>query len=354
MGYTAISHVQIVRLRRILGSQRIYLLHNRYDTCGQAATAHYQRSLFDVHFLFHTQGTGNLEIRKALHLRPAQQVIVHHIDAFTGMQSLGRILDVLQFLQEPLVYLRQFMNPVYRITLLHGLGDDKDTLVGRLVQGGIDVVDLQFLVLHKTMHPLTYHAQAFLDGLFESTAYGHHLAYRLHGGTQLAVHTSELTQIPARYLAHHIIQRRLEEGRRCFRHGVFQFKQPVTQPQLGRHKSQRIPRGLGGQSRRTAQTGIHLYDTVILRLRVESILHITFSHDSDVTDDADAQRPQFVVFRIGQRLRGSNHDTFTGMNAERVKVFHVAHRDTVVIPVAHHFVFNLFPSFQALLYQHLR
>ena len=76
MGYAAISHVQIVRLRRILGSQRVYLFHNRYDTCGQATTAHYQRSLFDVHFLFHTQGTGYLEIRKALHLRPAQQVIV--------------------------------------------------------------------------------------------------------------------------------------------------------------------------------------------------------------------------------------------------------------------------------------
>ena len=180
------------------------------------------------------------------------------------------------------------MNPVYRITFLHGLGDDKDTLVGRFVQGGIDVVDLQFLVLHKTMHPLAYHAQAFLDSFLESTAYGHHLAYRLHGGTQLAVHTSELAQVPARYLAHHIIQRRLEEGRCRFRHGVFQFKKPVAQPQFGSHESQRITRGLGSQSGRTAQTCIHLDDTVILRFRVESILHITFSHDSDVTDDADA------------------------------------------------------------------
>ena len=42
------------------------------------------------------------------------------------------------------------------------------------------------------------------------------------------------------------------------------------------------------------------------------------------------------------------------MDTQRVEVFHVTYGDTVVETVAYHFVFHLFPAFQALFNQHLR
>ena len=42
------------------------------------------------------------------------------------------------------------------------------------------------------------------------------------------------------------------------------------------------------------------------------------------------------------------------MYAQRVEVLHIADRDAVVIPVAHHLILDLLPSFQRFFYQHLR
>ena len=41
------------------------------------------------------------------------------------------------------------------------------------------------------------------------------------------------------------------------------------------------------------------------------------------------------------------------MDAQRVEIFHVTHRDTVVEAVANYFVFHFLPAFQALLHQYL-
>ena len=73
-----------------------------------------------------------------------------------------------------------------------------------------------------------------------------------------------------------------------------------------------------------------------------------------MTDNADAERAQFVVFTIRQRLRGSHHDALAGMNAQRVEVLHVANGNAVVIAVAHDFVLNFFPTLETLLHEHLR
>ena len=88
---------------------------------------------------------------------------------------------MLKFIQEPLVYLGQFMYLVNGITLVHRLGNDEHTLVRRFPQSSVDIGDLQFLVLYKAMHTLSYHAQTFLDGLLKVTANRHHLTHRFHG-----------------------------------------------------------------------------------------------------------------------------------------------------------------------------
>ena len=72
-----------------------------------------------------------------------------------------------------------------------------------------------------------------------------------------------------------------------------------------------------------------------------------------MTDNLDGKRAELVIFAVGEGLRRSNHDTLARMDAQRVEVFHVADRDTIVIAVAHHLIFYFLPTFQTLLHQDL-
>ena len=87
-----------------------------------------------------------------------------------------------------------------------------------------DVWNLHPVVIHKTMHALPYHAQAFLNGFLEGASDGHHLAYALHAGAQLVVHAVELGEVPTRNLANDIVEGRFKEGAGGLGDGVFQFK----------------------------------------------------------------------------------------------------------------------------------
>ena len=60
-----------------------------------------------------------------------------------------------------------------------------------------------------------------------------------------------------------------------------------------------------------------------------------------------------MVFGVGKGLRGSYDNRLSGMDAEGVEILHVADRDAVVEPVAHHFIFHLFPALEALFYKYL-
>ena len=210
---------------------------------------------------------------------------------------LVNVNDVLEFIEEPAVYLGQFMNLVNVVLRqVHGLRDDKDTLVRRLAQCSINICNFQLLVLYKTVHPLANHAQSLLDGFLEVASDSHYLAHRLHAGAQFLVNTVELGQVPAGNLANHIVKSRFEEGRRRLGHRVLQLKQAVAHAQFGSHKSQRIACSLRGQGGRTAQTGIDLNDTIVFRLRVKGILHVTLAHNADMANDLDGQRTEFVIF----------------------------------------------------------
>ena len=69
----------------------------------------------------------------------------------------------------------------------------------------VNVSDHQLLVLYKAVHALPDHAQAFLQCLLEGTTDRHHLADRLHAGSQLTGHPMEFAQVPTRNLADHIV-----------------------------------------------------------------------------------------------------------------------------------------------------
>ena len=73
-----------------------------------------------------------------------------------------------------------------------------------------------------------------------------------------------------------------------------------------------------------------------------------------MTDDTNGESTQFMIFRVSEGLRRSDDDGLAGMNTQRVEILHITNGDTVVISVAHDLIFDLFPSLQGLLYQHLR
>ena len=129
------------------------------------------------------------------------------------------------------------------------------------------------------MHALSDHTQTLLHDLFEALTDRHDFADRLHARTDQAADTDELCQVPTRDLHDHIIYLR------CFVCGVrsthlADLVQSVAQRQLSGNESQWITAGLGCQGGRTAQASVHLDHTVIASLGVESVLDITFTHDT--------------------------------------------------------------------------
>ena len=73
-----------------------------------------------------------------------------------------------------------------------------------------------------------------------------------------------------------------------------------------------------------------------------------------MADDFYGKLTQIMIVFIAEGLRRSHHDGFTGMDAQRIEVLHVADCNTVVKAVTHHFIFHLFPSLERLFDQYLR
>ena len=137
-------------------------------------------------------GATYLEVSETINLRLMQKILVEHIHAGALAQALVDVDDVCQLMQEPLVDLCQFVYLIDAVALEHGFGNDEDALVGRHTQSLVDVVDLQFVVFHKSVHALSYHAETFLDSFLKVAAYCHHLTHGLHGRAELLVYTMEL------------------------------------------------------------------------------------------------------------------------------------------------------------------
>ena len=239
-----VSNVKIVCLGGILCRQRVNLLHHGQYAVSLAQTAYCEACLSHVAKLcFKADGTGYLEIAEAVDLGRAQQFLVEHVYALAALKFLIDVDDVLQLVKEPLVYLRKLVYLVYGVVAVHGLRDDEDAVVRRVAQSLVNVGYLEFLVLNEAVHALPYHAQTLLYGLLEVAADGHHLAHRLHRRAQLTVYSAELAEVPARNLAHYVVESRLEEGTGGLGYRVFQLEQAVSQAKLGGHEGQRIARG---------------------------------------------------------------------------------------------------------------
>ena len=215
-------------MRRILCSQRINLFHHWFNAeLLSALTDDHSRLVHVLHLVFQPGGTCYLEIGETVYFR-LQQELRSKLVAQLPMQFLVDVNNMLEFLQEPLVDLGELVNLVDGISLVHRLGDDEDTLVGRLPQSTVDILDVQLFVRHEAMHALSDHTQTLLDGLLEGTTDGHHLSYRLHATAQLLIHTMELGEIPTRNLTYHVVESRLKESRGGLGNRVVQLEQTIA------------------------------------------------------------------------------------------------------------------------------
>ncbi len=97
------------------------------------------------------------------------------------MQLQGSLHYALQLVQEPLVNLCQLMYPFHVIPGPKSLAYNKYALVSRLTQCLVYIWNHKFLILRETMHALSDHPQAFLDGFLKSASDCHNLSHGLHG-----------------------------------------------------------------------------------------------------------------------------------------------------------------------------
>ena len=136
--------------------------------------------MLNIHLTLHAEGTGNLEVGVTLAFGPVQQVGRKGIERGGLLQFQIGGTNVGQSLQKPLVDARQFVDAVDGISLAESLGNNQEPLVGRLLEGFVDIGHGKFLILFKAVNALPNHAQALLNGLFKGAADGHDFAHRLH------------------------------------------------------------------------------------------------------------------------------------------------------------------------------
>ena len=208
------------------------------------------------------------------------------------------------------------------------------------------------IVTDKPMHALSDHTKPFLDNLFKRTSDWHNLTYRLHARSDLTGYTGKLGQVPTRNLANIIIKLWSHISGIRSSH-LTDLVECVTQCHFCSHKCQRITGSLRSQCRRTAQTCIHLDHTIIIRIRIERILNVTLTDNTQVTDTFGWQFLQHFQLFVVQWTSRSYYDRFTGMNAQRIKILHACHCKAVIVRIADHLKLNLFPALQRLFYQNL-
>src|SRR5690554_91900 len=126
---------------------------------------------------------------------------------------------------------------VNSISLSESFTYHKYSLVCWFSQLFIYIINLKLLVLYKSVHANTNHAQTLLNCFFKSSSYRHNLSNRFHTRTYLLRDTAKFTQIPTGNLYNYIIECRFEECGCCFGNRILKIKKPHTQTKLCCYKS---------------------------------------------------------------------------------------------------------------------
>src|ERR671911_900084 len=144
-----------------------------------------------------------------------------------------------------------------------GVEDGEYPVRARLVEAGMDVLGVHLQRCHR-----------FHQALRERPPYRHDLANRVHPGREPGNSARELLEREARYLGHHVVQCRLERGRRRPRNVVRDLIEGVPHRKLGRYLRYRKPRCFARQRARTTHPRVHLDHVVLVTLWVDRKLDV--------------------------------------------------------------------------------
>ena len=283
-----------------------------------------------------------------------------------GRQAMGpdarlEIDDFLQAIDVPMVDLARLVDSIVVHAEPQRLRDDEQP-VGRGcaerathdIHVVADAEPLDFDLVEAGQSGLQ-RAQSLLQGFGERAADRHDLADRFHGGRQDRLGAGKLFKGEARNLGHHIIDRRLERGRRRAAGDVVgDLVERVADGELRRHFGDRETGRLRGESRGARHARIHFDDDHLAVLRIDRELHVrTAGLDADLAQHRDRGVAHDLIFLVGQRQGRRDGDRIPGMHAHRIDILDRADDDAIVRLVADDLHFVFFPAEHALLDQHL-
>ncbi|GKT92902.1 LOW QUALITY PROTEIN: hypothetical protein Ct61P_10752 [Colletotrichum tofieldiae] len=335
----------VVGVGRELGSDSVDLLDKRHDVglLSQSADGN----------LVGAPELGELTVGETESLS-LQEDIRRLGDVAGGVARhvLGEVAQALELVEEPLVDLGELPDLLDGVARVHGVGDGEQALVRGRLELVIDGHQRLGLVEAKVVE--VDGTDGLLDSFLEASANAHDFTNTLHGRTQLGGNAGKLLQVPTGHLDDNVVERGLEAGASRLGDAVGNVLEGDAETELGSDEGQGVSGGLGSKGRGSRQSGVDLDNAVLPGKGVQGILDVALSDNTQVADDVDSRGTKHVVVFVGQGLRRSNNDGVTGVNAERVEVLHVAHRDAVVLRITNNLVLNLLPALHTALDEHLR
>ena len=82
-------------------------------------------------------------------------------------------------------------------------------------------------------------------------------------------------------------------------------------------------------------------------------LYVTSAGHSKLADNLQCRRTKHLVLLIGQGLGWCHNNTVTGMNTNRIQIFHITYGNAISVAVAHYLILDLFPSGNTSLHKNL-
>ncbi len=274
------------------------------------------------------------------------------------VQFPGETHQVANLVEEPGVDPGYFISLLHRHTATESLAQGEEAVgVGDPQQGA------QFRV-REFRQVLAVGAQAeardfegpdaFLQGLLEGAADGHHLPHGLHGGGEKVLGPRELFKGPARNLDHAVVNGGFKGGVGLTGDVVVDLVQGESHRQLGRNLGDGKARGLGGQGRGAGDPGVHFDDHHLAVFGVDGKLNVgAAGFHPDFPDDGDGRIPHGLVLPVGEGLGRGHGDGIAGVHPHGVQVFDGADDHHVVLEIPHHFQFEFLPAHHRLFQHHL-
>ena len=170
--------------------------------------------------------------------------------------------------------------------LVKGLRDGENTTIRRNIQLLLEGFERFELV--RRLEPSDrriHHTQRLLEGFFHGATNTHDFSNTLHGRSDFPTNMLEFGHIPTRNLGDDVIQTGLEGSLSLLGHGVDDLGHRDSQTKLGSDKGQWVTSSLGSQGGRSRKTSIDFDNAVSHGCRVECILNVTFSDDSQVSNN---------------------------------------------------------------------